>query len=65
MTKSSTPVGVDFFWIGERGGQFGPFGALKPMQKDNQTGRGIFRCSDDPGPYAGWELNSASETTTN
>ena len=38
--------GVDFYLIGERGEQFGPFGALSPMQKFNQTGRGIFRCSD-------------------
>ncbi|KAL9180841.1 hypothetical protein ACHAXT_011294 [Thalassiosira profunda] len=45
-TNGATPVGVDFYLIGERGEQFGPFGALSPMQKFNQTGRGIFRCSD-------------------
>ncbi|KAL9186453.1 hypothetical protein ACHAXT_005691 [Thalassiosira profunda] len=45
-TKSDTPVGVDMFAIGERGEQFGPFGALYPLQQGNQTGRGYFRCSD-------------------
>ena len=42
-----TPVGVDFFLIGERGEQFGPFGAQYPFQLYNQTGRGYFRCSDE------------------
>lgn len=42
-TAGSTPVGVDFFWIGERGEQFGSLGALYPV--NNQTGRGYFRCS--------------------
>eukprot|EP00984_Skeletonema_dohrnii_P035342 scaffold34997_cov183-Skeletonema_dohrnii-CCMP3373.AAC.1 len=40
-----TPVGVDFFTIGERGEQFGPFGAKLPLQLHNQTGRGAYRCS--------------------
>lgn len=40
-----TPVGVDFFLIGEGGDQFGPFGALYPVQKFNHTGRGYFRCA--------------------
>ncbi|KAL7534025.1 hypothetical protein ACHAXR_005587 [Thalassiosira sp. AJA248-18] len=45
-TTGSTPVGVDFHVIGERGEQFGPFGALYPIQLHNQTGRGYFRCGD-------------------
>jgi len=44
-TKESTPVGVDWYEIGERGSQFGPFGALYPVQMYNQTGRGFFRCA--------------------
>mmetsp|Transcript_24187 Transcript_24187/g.41279 ORF Transcript_24187/g.41279 Transcript_24187/m.41279 type:complete len:672 (+) Transcript_24187:20-2035(+) len=40
-----TPVGVDFFTIGERGEQFGPFGVKLPLQLHNQTGRGAYRCS--------------------
>ena len=40
-----TPVGVDFYFIGERGDQYGPFGARYPIQKYNQTGRGYFRCA--------------------
>jgi len=46
-TKSSTPVGVDWYVIGERGSQFGPFGALYPVQVHNQTGRGFFRCAGE------------------
>ena len=46
-TKGSTPVGVDWYFIGERGSQFGPFGALYPVQVHNQTGRGFFRCAGD------------------
>jgi len=38
-------VGVDFYEIGERGNQFGPYGALYPLQLNNQTGRGVFRCT--------------------
>jgi len=45
-TTGSTPVGADFYLIGERGDQYGPFGALSPLQKYNQTGRGLYRCSD-------------------
>ena len=44
ITTSSTPVGVDWFWIGEKSDQFGPFGEMIPMQLWNQTGRGLFRC---------------------
>ena len=44
-TKESTPVGVDWYRIGERGNQFGPLGALYPVQRYNQTGRGVFRCA--------------------
>ncbi len=44
VTTGDTPVGVDFYWIGERGEQFGPFGVLNPFS--NVTGRGHFRCSD-------------------
>mmetsp|Transcript_27195 Transcript_27195/g.46217 ORF Transcript_27195/g.46217 Transcript_27195/m.46217 type:complete len:673 (+) Transcript_27195:113-2131(+) len=43
-TKESSPVGVDWYQIGERGDQFGPLGALTPVQRYNQTGRGLFRC---------------------
>eukprot|EP00985_Skeletonema_marinoi_P012858 scaffold6280_cov127-Skeletonema_marinoi.AAC.11 len=44
-TTKDTPVGVDFYRIGERGDQFGPYGALYPLQLNNQTGRGVFRCT--------------------
>jgi len=53
-----TPVGVDFFAIGERGEQFGPFGARTPIQLYNQTGRGYFRCSDE----ASVDLSIANNT---
>ena len=53
-----TPVGVDFFMIGERGEQFGPFGARIPFQLYNQTGRGYFRCSDE----ASVDLSIANNT---
>eukprot|EP00984_Skeletonema_dohrnii_P011244 scaffold4470_cov99-Skeletonema_dohrnii-CCMP3373.AAC.5 len=55
-----TPVGVDFFLIGERGEQFGPFGARIPFQLYNQTGRGYFRCSDE----ASVGLSIANNNTT-
>jgi len=45
-TTKDTPVGVDFYFIGERGDQFGPYGALYPLQLHNQTGRGVFRCTE-------------------
>ena len=49
-TSGATPVGADFYFIGERGGeeggQFGPFGELIPLQKYNQTGRGYYRCTN-------------------
>ena len=44
-TTKATPVGVDFYWIEQRGEQFGPFGSLVPIQLHNQTGRGFFRCN--------------------
>lgn len=45
-TQNPTPVGVDWYRIGEeKGSQYGPFGALYPAQLYNQTGRGFFRCS--------------------
>ena len=44
-TKESSPVGVDWYQIGERGDQFGTLGALYPVQRYNQTGRGVFRCA--------------------
>ena len=44
-TKESSPVGVDWYRVGERGNQFGPLGALYPVQRYNQTGRGLFRCA--------------------
>jgi len=43
-TTESTPVGVDFFEIGEQGEQYGPFGVLYPMQYP--PGRGYFHCAD-------------------
>ena len=45
-TTNGIPVGVDFYYRGEAGDQFGPFGALYPMQVHNQTGRGNFRCTE-------------------
>lgn len=44
ITAQDTPVGVDFYWAGEKGEQFGPFGVLYPWS--NETGRGYFRCSE-------------------
>mmetsp|Transcript_19848 Transcript_19848/g.33804 ORF Transcript_19848/g.33804 Transcript_19848/m.33804 type:complete len:668 (-) Transcript_19848:2283-4286(-) len=44
VTTGDTPVNVDFYLIGEKGEQFGPFGVLYPAA--NETGRGYFRCSD-------------------
>ncbi|KAL7487697.1 hypothetical protein ACHAW6_013274 [Cyclotella cf. meneghiniana] len=41
-TTESTPVGVDFYDIGEQGEQYGPIGVLYPMQYP--PGRGYFRC---------------------
>eukprot|EP00804_Cyclotella_cryptica_P027652 CCRYP_010272-RA/>CCRYP_010272-RA protein AED:0.09 eAED:0.09 QI:844/1/1/1/0.75/0.77/9/300/469 len=41
-TTESTPVGVDFYEIGEQGEQYGPFGVLYPMQ--TPPGRGYFQC---------------------
>jgi len=46
-TSKPTPVGVDWYVIGERGQQFGPFGALYSAQLHNQTGRGYFRCEGE------------------
>ncbi len=45
-TTNGIPVGVDFYFRGETGDQFGPFGALYPIQVHNQTGRGNFRCTE-------------------
>ena len=45
-------MGVDFYLIGERGEQFGPFGARYSVQVYNQTGRGYFRCSPEKGSPA-------------
>jgi len=45
-TSKPTPVGIDWYMIGERGQQFGPFGALYSAQLHNQTGRGYFRCEE-------------------
>ncbi|KAL3792962.1 hypothetical protein HJC23_010975 [Cyclotella cryptica] len=41
-TTETTPVGVDFFEMGEQGEQYGPFGVLYPMQYP--PGRGYFYC---------------------
>mmetsp|Transcript_11585 Transcript_11585/g.25409 ORF Transcript_11585/g.25409 Transcript_11585/m.25409 type:complete len:112 (-) Transcript_11585:28-363(-) len=51
-TNNDNPVGVDFYIIGERGEQFGPFGALHSMQLNNETGRGYFRCAGAYSPPA-------------
>ena len=32
-TSRSYPVGVDFYRVGEKGDQFGPFGVLHPLQE--------------------------------
>ncbi|KAL9178938.1 hypothetical protein ACHAXT_011911 [Thalassiosira profunda] len=44
-TTRSYPVGVDFFLVGERGPQFGPFGVMHPLQEP--PGRGMFSCVDN------------------
>jgi len=64
-TNGDTPVGVDWFAITDWGDQFGPFGALTPMQEE--VGMGIFSCAveytlgvdvvDDS------ELNSSTNST--
>mmetsp|Transcript_12499 Transcript_12499/g.30551 ORF Transcript_12499/g.30551 Transcript_12499/m.30551 type:complete len:141 (+) Transcript_12499:1227-1649(+) len=43
-TISSTPVGVDFYKILDRGEQFGPLGELEPLKIANYTGKGFWRC---------------------
>ncbi|KAL7553920.1 hypothetical protein ACHAWF_017444 [Thalassiosira exigua] len=47
-TENDSPVGVDFFYVGEHSNQFGPFGLLVPAQKHNMTGRGVYRCEEEP-----------------
>jgi len=61
-TKRESPIGVDFFRIengptfvngemifdGAIDDQFGPFGSLLPMQKNNQIGRGLYHCARPP-----------------
>mmetsp|Transcript_37962 Transcript_37962/g.79512 ORF Transcript_37962/g.79512 Transcript_37962/m.79512 type:complete len:496 (+) Transcript_37962:298-1785(+) len=42
-TTSDTPVGVDWFWVTDWGDQYGPFGALTPLQEE--IGMGVFRCA--------------------
>ncbi|EJK49480.1 hypothetical protein THAOC_31642, partial [Thalassiosira oceanica] len=37
-TKNDSPVGTDFYWVTDRGEQFGPFGSLEPMQLNKQAG---------------------------
>ena len=41
-TESDSPVGVDFFFIGEQDDEFGPFGELIPAREP--AGQGFFRC---------------------
>eukprot|EP00984_Skeletonema_dohrnii_P028459 scaffold18452_cov71-Skeletonema_dohrnii-CCMP3373.AAC.1 len=41
-TQSDTPVGVDFFLVGEQDEQYGPFGLLEPAFQF--PGEGLFRC---------------------
>lgn len=45
QTTSSTPAGVDLYFLGEQGRQPGHFGELVPIQLYNQPGRGLYRCS--------------------
>lgn len=57
-TTNSVPVGVDFYLIGEKGPQYGPFGVLTPLQ--DPPGRGVFRCDDYDnavGPVSHLNLN--------
>ena len=44
-TIASFPVGVDFYKIGAREKQHGPFGVLHPQQYP--PGSGLFRCVDN------------------
>jgi len=52
-TTSDTPVGVDWFMVTEWGDQYGPFGALIPMQE--HIGIGVFSCAGkyDPARVVG------------
>lgn len=56
-TKKATPVGVDFYLIGEQGDQFGPYGALSPIQVNGQVGRGYFRCAGPAPPPTNFTLS--------
>ena len=42
-SMGSSPVGVDFYLIGERGPSYGPLGVLYPLQQP--PGKGLFRCT--------------------
>lgn len=44
-TTNDSPVGVDFYYVGERDNQYGPYGLLYPAQINNMTGRGYYRCN--------------------
>ena len=60
-TMGSSPVGVDFFLIGERGPSYGPLGVLYPLQQP--PGKGLFRCLDDNGSKAMAIMTKDSTTT--
>lgn len=46
LSTGDTPVGADFFTIGEHGHDYGAFGELFLM--NNHTGHGYYRCKMDP-----------------
>lgn len=50
-TYGSVPTETDFFYLGRRNSQFGPYGELIPAQVNNQTGNGLYRCKDRTCPY--------------
>jgi len=60
-TMGSSPVGVDFFLIGERGPSYGPLGVLYPLQQP--PGKGLFRCPDENGMKAVMTRDSTTTAT--
>ena len=43
-TTQSSPIGSDFFLIGNRGERYGPFGELNPLS--DPAGSGFFDCTE-------------------
>jgi len=60
-TMGSSPVGVDFYLIGERGPSYGPLGVLYPLQQP--PGKGLFRCRDENGEKAVMTKDSTATAT--